>query len=75
MLIYVFSFVTSDMNLWDEYEKVLRSIGNIVASDNSKCDAVLTAGQSLPGKPFRKVVKLLKTGSELSNSLLLDFLF
>lgn len=40
-----------DMDLWDECAKILRSIGNIVASDNSKCDAVLAAGQSLPGKP------------------------
>ena len=50
------------MNLWDGCAKVLRTIGNIVSSDNSKCDAVLAAGQLLQGKPSRRVLKHLKTG-------------
>jgi len=37
------------MDLWDENAKILRCIGNIVATDISKCDAVLNAGLSLPG--------------------------
>ncbi|KAG0609539.1 hypothetical protein M758_8G192300 [Ceratodon purpureus] len=40
---------------------VLRSIGNIVASDNSKCDAVLTAGQSLPGGVIGALARVLES--------------
>ncbi|XP_024402317.1 importin subunit alpha-9 [Physcomitrium patens] len=40
---------------------VLRTIGNIVASDNSKCDAVLAAGQSLPGGINGALARILET--------------
>jgi importin subunit alpha-1 len=35
---------------------VLRTLGNIVAGDNSKTDVVLSVGQSLPGNFFRKII-------------------
>jgi importin subunit alpha-1 len=35
---------------------VLRTLGNIVAGDNSKTDVVLSVGQSLPGNLFRKII-------------------
>ncbi|XP_024359531.1 importin subunit alpha-9 [Physcomitrium patens] len=41
---------------------ILRCIGNIVASDNSKCDDVLLAGQSLPGGIIGALARILETG-------------
>ncbi len=50
------------MDLLDGCAKVLCTIGNIVASDNSKCNAVLSAGQSLPGMGLENILATQSTG-------------
>eukprot|EP00252_Welwitschia_mirabilis_P027722 TRINITY_DN9595_c0_g1_i1.p1 TRINITY_DN9595_c0_g1~~TRINITY_DN9595_c0_g1_i1.p1 ORF type:complete len:550 (-),score=123.98 TRINITY_DN9595_c0_g1_i1:368-2017(-) len=40
---------------------VLRSIGNLVAGDNQKTDAILAAGQAIPGSVFGPLVKCLES--------------
>lgn len=40
---------------------ILRSIGNIVASDNSKCDAVVIAGQPIPGGVIGALARILES--------------
>eukprot|EP01018_Ginkgo_biloba_P022329 Gb_26271 [translate_table: standard] len=41
--------------------EVLRSIGNLVAGDNKKTDAVLAAGQGLPGSVIGALIKCLES--------------